>query len=70
MEKKSLQFNAMLFESYDKYIGEKSDENDHEDFLLPFNQDKEHENYGIYGYGYGSDNLNMYNLKNKRRAYN
>ena len=42
MKEKSSQFNAMMFESYDKLTGEQSDEKNQEDFLFPFNKEEGH----------------------------
>ena len=63
MEGKPLQFNAMSFESCDKFAREESDENDQEELLFPFNEEKELEHSRIHGYG--SDNLDAHNLKRK-----
>ena len=39
MEEQPLQFSAMVFESCDKSIGGKIDEDDQEKFLFPFNEE-------------------------------
>ena len=39
MEEKPLQFSAMVFESCDKSVGGKIDEDDQEEFVFPFNEE-------------------------------
>ena len=60
MEEKTLQLNAMLVESYDKYEGEQSDETNQEEFVFPFNEEEQIEHSRIHGYG--CDNLNTCSL--------
>ena len=52
-----------MFESYEKFVGEQSDENDQEEFVFPFNEEEELDHTGIQGYS--SNSLNMYSLKRR-----
>ncbi len=63
MEENVLQFNAMMFESYDKSSREQSDENDQEELLFPFNEEEYPKHFGIHGYVSG--NPSTYSLKRK-----
>ena len=47
MEEQSLQFSAMVFESYDKFIRGQNDEDDQEELVFPFNEENEHGNFRI-----------------------
>ena len=50
MEEHPFQFSEMLFESYDKFVGGQNDEHDQEEFVFPFNEEKEHGKFGIHVY--------------------
>lgn len=65
-EEKPLHFSAMVFESYDKSLGEQNDEDDQEDFLFPFNEEKEHGHSRIHFYC--SNNINTQSLKSREES--
>ena len=48
MEEQPFQFSAILFESYDKFVGGQNDEDDQEEFMFPFNEKEDHGNLGIH----------------------